>query len=568
VFVSLCTLWPALATQPLATQPCRSARVENPEGNYFIPGTLGAITFREVAGLELKLDAYIQPGSTRRPGILVVHGGGWTSGSRIAFVGQLLETLTEAGFNWFSIDYRLAPGEKHPAATEDLAAALEFVRCNADFFKIDPDRLAIVAEDSGVQSAFLLASQKPERVAAIVGLGGFYNLSTLPFFDEHGNFELVFGPVHSKDEQKSRLRAASPIRAVNKDHPPALLIHGSLDTEVPIEQARAYCEAVKEEGSTCNLIEVQNRIHRPENWLPSQWAYKARLTDWLKEVLKPVPPVVPPDVGNGPLRKNLVYGSYDDSAGRAQDLLMDAYLPESDEPATAIILAHGGGWEAGNKVTYLTPVLEPLARAGFAWFSIDYRLTPEYRNWNQLEDLRRAVRYIRAHASDFNINPLRIGILGESASGQMVTQTAALPCPGNPESDDPVERESCEVQAVVSFYGVYDFLPMVKDASPRSFAQRLFGRTSLDDETRSILRQYSPYHQIHSGLPPILLINGTNEFLWEQAEAFAERLGGAGVEYDLIRLEGAPHGMENWEGHAEWQFYKQEMVDWLKKKLR
>jgi acetyl esterase/lipase len=195
-------------------------------------------------------------------------------------------------------------------------------------------------------------------------------------------------------------------------------------------------------------------------------------------------------------------------------------------------------------------------------------LTPEYRNWDQLEDLRRAVRYIRAHASDFNIDPDRIAILGESASGQMVTQVAALPCSGNPESDDPVERESCEVQAVVSFYGVYDFLPMVKDASPRSFARRLFARTDFDDETRAILRQHSPYYHVHPGLPPILLINGTNEYLWKQAEAYAERLEGAGVDHSLIQLNGAPHGMENWEGRPEWQFYKQEMVEWLDATLR
>jgi acetyl esterase len=261
-FLGILLLVSLSVLQVQASQPCAPVVVGNPEGNYLIPGTLGAITYRETEGRKLKLDAYVQPGSTLRPGVLVVHGGGWTSGSRIAFVGQFLELLTDSGFNWFSIDYRLAPGEKHPAAIEDLEAALDFVRCNADFFKVDPDRLALLAEDSGVQVAFMLASKNPKRVAATVGLGGFYDLSTLPFFDKQGSFDLLFGPVDNKEGVEKKLKAASPFYVIDADHPPALLIHGSQDKEAPIERARAYCEAVMETGSICKLIEVENGIHR------------------------------------------------------------------------------------------------------------------------------------------------------------------------------------------------------------------------------------------------------------------------------------------------------------------
>ena len=99
-------------------------------------------------------------------------------------------------------------------------------------------------------------------------------------------------------------------------------------------------------------------------------------------------------------------------------------VPPGDGPFAGVILAHGGGWEAGDKVTYLTPILEPLARAGLAWFSIDYRLTPEYRHPQQLDDLRRAIRYVRHHAASFGVEPGRLAVLGESASGQMVAQLA------------------------------------------------------------------------------------------------------------------------------------------------
>lgn len=565
--VTLCT-WLFLSSQPLASSSCRSPAVGDPFGNYFIPNSLGAISYHEVNGQILQLDAYVQPGPDIRPGIVVVHGGKWTSGSRIAFVSQFLELLTKEGFNWFSVDYRLAPGAKHPAPVEDLGAALDFVRCNADYFRTDPNRLALLAEDSGVPPAFLLGSRTPERVAAMVGLGGYYDLSTLPIFDQEADFEVVFGLAGTEKERRNRLRAASPLDAVRRGQPPSLLIHGLKDSEVPVEQARDYCKAAQEADSRCRLIEIENGIHRPENWLPSQWAYKGELATWLKEVLGPVPPPLWSANRNGKPLKNLVYGEYQDGSGQSRQLLMDAYLPESDEATAVVILAHGGGWEAGNKITYLTPVLEPLAGAGFAWFSIDYRLTPEFRNHDQLEDLRRAVRFVRANASQFNIDPERIGILGESASGQMVTQVGALPCKGKPDADDPVEHYSCEAQAIVSFYGVYDFLSMVKDASPRSLARRLFGFTSLNSKERSVLRDYSPYYKVHEGMPPILLINGTSEKLWEQATSLADRLTELGVSFDLIKIEGAPHGMENWEGRPEWQFYKQEMVEWLKRTLQ
>src|SRR6185503_6576828 len=124
------------------------------------------------------------------------------------------------------------------------------------------------------------------------------------------------------------------------------------------------------------------------------------------------------------------------------DIALDAYVPESRVPVPAVIVAHGGGWEAGDKVTYITPMLEPLARAGFAWFSIDYRLTPAFTHPDQLDDLREAIRFVRAQHKRFGVDPNKIFLLGESASAQMVSLVAT---------------EDRSLAGVVSFYGVYDF---------------------------------------------------------------------------------------------------------------
>jgi acetyl esterase len=155
---------------------------------------------------------------------------------------------------------------------------------------------------------------------------------------------------------------------------------------------------------------------------------------------------------------------------------------------------------------------------------------------------------VRAQHKRFNIDPARIVLVGESASGQMVTQVAA---------------EDGQLAGVVSFYGVYDFDTMVTDASPRSLLVRLFRRAVLNDESRSELRRHSPLFLAHKNMPPVLMVNGTGERLWAQGQAYARRLTELGVPHEVIALEGAPHGMENWEGHPEWLHYKRRVVDWI-----
>ena len=124
-----------------------------------------------------------------------------------------------------------------------------------------------------------------------------------------------------------------------------------------------------------------------------------------------------------------------------------------------------------------------------------------------------------------------------------------------------------EVAAAVSFYGVYDFEAMIGELTPRSIPSRLFGITSLDDEARATLRRYSPLHNVRENMVPLLLVCGTKDGLLVQHNVFANKLDKAGADFDAFTLEGAPHGMENWEGHPEWLDYKIRLIEWLKAKL-
>jgi alpha-L-fucosidase 2 len=506
---------------PAVAQPCPAFRVGSPDGNYIVPGVKGNIRY---AG-DLALDAYVHQGPARRPSVVIVHGGGWSSGSRIAHVGQILEVLTRAGYNWFSVDYRLGGVARYEDSLADIRTALAFIRCRAADFRIDPNRLVLLGEDSGAQLAALLATERPRGVIGAILLGGFYDLAAIP--DVTGGMD------------REALARASPMSRVSAPMPPLLVVHGGADTESPAAQARRYCSEVSSAGGRCELIEVAGASHRSENWWPNQWHYKRPLVEWIARVTGAATTSHRPPTGV--LQKDIVYSP-------SSKLALDAFIPAAAAPTAAVIVVHGGGWEAGDKVTYVTPMFEPLARAGIAWFSIDYRLTPAFTHENQLEDLRQAIRFVRSEHQRFNIDPSRIVLLGESASGQMVALLAA---------DDRA------LAGVVSFYGVYDFTAMVTDASPRSLLVRLFRRAELNDEARAELRRYSPLHRAHKDMPPLLLVNGTGERLWAQAQTFAQRLTELGVRHEVIALDGAPHGMENWEGHPEWLGYKQRVVEWI-----
>jgi len=549
LFLLTCVLAPIRAR----AGECLPINVRNPEGNYIVPGVMGDIVYRRVNGKELALDAYAQKHGRKRPAVIVVHGGGWKSGSRVAFVGQFLEMLTRAGYDWFSVDYRLGGIQNYKDALDDLRAAVDFIRCNAKWFRIDPDNIALFGEDAGAHLAAMLLTEKPAGVKAAVLIGGFYDLREIP------NLE---SPISNSE----LLAEASPITHVGPGAAAAMIVHGAADREAPPGQAASFCDAMRQSGGHCQYMEVGGAIHRAENWTPGQWGYKDAALSWLSGRLNLRFPAHEPYTSN--LKKDVTFDP-------PRRLKLDAYVPKGPGPFPAVIIAHGGGWEAGDKVTYVTPLFEPLAKAGFAWFSIDYRLTPQYRHQDQIQDLREAVRFIRANEKTFRVDPNRVAVIGESASGQMAALLATrvdkrsgaqgrrrIALEGVFENDP-----NAEFAAAVSFYGVYDFEAMTGEMTPRSIPSRLFGITALDKEARATLRRYSPLHNARENMAPLLLVCGTKDGLFSQHNTFANELDKAGADFDVITLEGAPHGMENWEGRPEWMDYKTRLVEWLKAKL-
>ena len=371
-----------------------------------------------------------------------------------------------------------------------MAEALRYIRCPGRF-NIAP-QLTLIGEDAGARIALDLAG--------------------------HG----AAGSVVAFDAQ---LDAAKPISIPANVR--VLMIEG-MGEAGPARVAEDWCNAQPH----CEFVPEPDESHHFEHWHPEHTDWKESFTAWLRGDQRG-------------LWKDIAY-----SRPGGRPLLMDAFIPSGPGPFPAVIMVHGGGWETGDKVTSLSPLFEPLARAQFAWFSIDYRLSPYVHISDELDDVRASVRYVRAHAGWFHVDPDRIAILGESSAGHLVAEVASEPC------------EGCGVQAVVSFYGVYDLPRLASVPAWKRWVPHWF-----ENPTPEALRAASPIAHVSPQLPPILLIQGTEDPLYPGTMDYAARLQEASARYKLILVQGAPHGIEDWEGHADWLFYKRQMVEWLRTML-
>ncbi len=249
--------------------------------------------------------------------------------------------------------------------------------------------------------------------------------------------------------------------------------------------------------------------------------------------------------------------------GRAggESLKLDAWVPDGAGPFPAVILVHGGGWSGGDKSGgprkgYMHPMHAPLEQAGFAWFSINYRLAPQHRYPACIEDVETAIRWVKAHAADYKIDPKRIAISGESAGGHLVALAAVR------------ADASTRLAAVVPFYGVFDLTAMATPGEPlRENFKKLFGRETADDAAMKVLREASPLTYVKAGLPPFLLVHGAADATvpLAQSERLREKLRAAGVPCELITIPGGAHGMLGWGPLAP--DFKERIVAWLGKTL-
>ncbi|MGC4052680.1 MAG: alpha/beta hydrolase [Paludibaculum sp.] len=232
-------------------------------------------------------------------------------------------------------------------------------------------------------------------------------------------------------------------------------------------------------------------------------------------------------------------------------LTLDAWIPPSAKAQPAVILVHGGGWNAGTKRTYINPWFPTLTDAGIAWFTINYRLAPQWKYPAAPEDVEAAVTWVQANAKKYNIDPKRIALMGESAGGHLVALVGA--------------RGKVKVKTVVDFYGPND-LPLINQQRGKSKNLEQF----LPDGSDATYKAASPATYIHKKMPPFLFIHGTADKAvpWQQSPAMCDQMKAAGARCEVLLIEGAPHGVEGMEKNPAWQTWKPKVVEWLQRELR
>jgi acetyl esterase/lipase len=219
------------------------------------------------------------------------------------------------------------------------------------------------------------------------------------------------------------------------------------------------------------------------------------------------------------------------------ELKLDVYEPANRGAglSAAVILIHGGGWTAFDKST-MHDMGRFLARFGFVAFSIDYRLFQGSENlWPaQLDDAQRAVRWVRANADRYRVDPLRLGAFGHSAGAQLA---ALLGMEDTRDNSDPaLAKYSSRVQAVVDQSGPTDFTTE-RDAAGAEFLEQFLGGDFATHQ--AAWRDASPVFHVAKDSAPFLIVQGTKdeEVPLAQAEELYVKLQAANVPVSFVKVD-------------------------------
>jgi acetyl esterase/lipase len=275
------------------------ARAQQPPEPSLQPSS-GVLIYKDLAYVpggheRQRLDLYVPAdGEGPFPLIIWIHGGAWKSGSK---EGCVPLPWALKGYVVASINYRLSQDAKFPAQIKDCKAAVRWLRAHAKDYKIDRDHVIAWGDSAGGHLAALLGTAgdasewepgppaESSRVQAVIDWYGRADLSrvcTDPAMAEHAVAHLLGG---SGEKVSEIARKASPITHVSRDDPPFLIMHGDVDTTVPVQQSEAFTEALKKAEVPVILVVLKGSGHGGEEFLKSD---KVRIIDrFLRESLGP-----------------------------------------------------------------------------------------------------------------------------------------------------------------------------------------------------------------------------------------------------------------------------------------
>lgn len=268
--------------------------------------------------------------------------------------------------------------------------------------------------------------------------------------------------------------------------------------------------------------------------------------------------------------------------GRKHGLAMtlDVFTPKENAKGIGVILVVSGGWFSAHEAINLAFV-QPMLDRGYTVFAVVHGSQPKFTIPEAVADLSRAVRFIRHKATEFKVDPNRIGIMGGSAGGHLSLMQGTTGGDGNPAAKDPVETASSRVQAVACFFPPTDFFNYGKPGenalgqgvlaafrAPFDFQEfdvkkREFEPVTDQLKLNEIGKQISPVYHVTADDAPTLIIHGDADKLVpiQQAELILEKLKEAKVPSELVVRPGQAHGWK--DIHRDISIF----ADWFDKHL-
>jgi acetyl esterase/lipase len=244
-----------------------------------------------------------------------------------------------------------------------------------------------------------------------------------------------------------------------------------------------------------------------------------------------------------------------------EDLKLDVASRSHDKLHPVALLIHGGGWSSGDKAgsnhlgdgADISPWFEPLSKAGFVWFSINYRLAPKYRWPACYEDVKTALLWIKVHAKEYGGDSQRITVIGHSAGGHLAFLLGT--------DKDP----SLKVESVVGCAPVTDFEYelLIRKQIGLSLQNLHHISKEITPEAHAILKATAPINFVHAGMSPFLIIHGVADKTVPIQESvnFQHKVILAGGVCDLIEIPNAPHRLISYaEYDPQWT---SKMISWI-----
>ena len=261
--------------------------------------------FTTVDGSKLLYDiARPQKGTGPFPLVLCFHAGGWQLGDKKSY-RDIIRQLADRGYVAATVNYRFAPKCKWPGQLEDARTALHYFRQNASTFNIDPNRVAAIGDDVGAHLALMLGllGAKPDepaenKIQAVVNFFAPLDLRTwsissnwleaqiLVAFRKRSE-TLIVDLLGTADRNAPSFKDASPVTQVTTGAPPILTVHGTKDPIIPIEQPKAFHEALRQAGIKEELLIVEGAEHSLASVNTPDNAGEKRMFAFLEQHLKP-----------------------------------------------------------------------------------------------------------------------------------------------------------------------------------------------------------------------------------------------------------------------------------------